>query len=91
MISGLHCDRVIETATMVFDGPTNSAMFLWYVEPCQMPSLRAGRGGLGLPQRAQNTAGVEEANDAAGASVLRPTTYSPDLNTIEKLWSKIKS
>lgn len=35
--------------------------------------------------------GVEQAIEAAGASVWWLPPYSPDLNPIEKLWSKIKS
>lgn len=36
-------------------------------------------------------AGVLEAIDAVGASVWYLPPYSPDLNPIEKLWSKVKA
>jgi len=40
---------------------------------------------------AHKAAGVEEAICGAGASVWWLPPYSPELNPIEKLWSKIKS
>ena len=36
-------------------------------------------------------AGVREAIESVGASVRYLPPYSPDLNPIEKLWSKVKS
>ncbi len=35
--------------------------------------------------------GVREAIDSAGASVWYLPPYSPDLNPIEKMWSKVKT
>ena len=35
--------------------------------------------------------GVAEAIEAAGATVWYLPPYSPDLNPIEKLWSKVKA
>ncbi len=40
---------------------------------------------------AHKAPGVEEVIDAVGASVWWLPPYSPDLNPIEKLWSKVKS
>jgi len=40
---------------------------------------------------AHKAVGVEEAIGRAGASVWWLPPYSPELNPIEKLWSKIKS
>ena len=41
--------------------------------------------------RSHKAVGVEAAIEAVGASVWWLPPYSPDLNPIEKLWSKIKS
>ena len=35
--------------------------------------------------------GIEDAIEAKGAFVLYLPTYSPDLNPIEKMWSKVKA
>ena len=40
---------------------------------------------------AHKVAGVENAIQAAGASVLYLPAYSPDLNPIEKMFSKLKA
>ena len=46
-----------------------------------------GEGGLG---RFEQLAGVLEAITAAGARLEYLPPYSPDLNPIENLWSKVK-
>ncbi|MEM1186754.1 MAG: IS630 family transposase [Planctomycetota bacterium] len=91
MISALRVDRVIEDATILFDGPMNSATFLGYAERCLAPALEPGEVVVMDNLGAHKAAGVEEAIEAAGASVWWLPPYSPDLNPIEKLWSKIKS
>jgi len=91
MISALRIDGVIKEATMLFDGPMNAATFLGWVERCLAPSLRAGDVVVMDNLSSHKVAGVEEAIDRAGASVWWQPPYSPDLNPIEKLWSKIKS
>jgi transposase len=91
MISAMRVDRVIERATILFDGPMNSATFLGYIERCLGPTLGPGDVVVMDNLGAHKAAGVEEAIDAAGASVWWLPPYSPDLNPIEKLWSKIKS
>jgi len=91
MISALRVDRVIEDATILFDGPMNSATFLGYVEHCLVPSLDPGDVVVMDNLGAHKAAGVEEAIESVGASVWFLPAYSPDLNPIEKLWSKIKS
>jgi transposase len=91
MISALRVDGVIEPATMLFDGPMNAPTFVGYVECCLAPSLRSGDVVVMDNLGAHKAAGVAEAIEAAGASVWYLPAYSPDLNPIEKLWSKIKS
>jgi transposase len=91
MISALRIDRVIEEATILFDGPMNSATFLGYAEHCLAPSLEPGDVVVMDNLSAHKAAGVEDAIESAGASVWYLPAYSPDLNPIEKLWSKIKA
>ena len=91
MLSALRCDGVIREATAVYEGAMNSPTFLNYVESCLAPSLRAGDVVVMDNLAAHHAAGVVEAIEAVGACVWYLPPYSPDLNPIEKLWSKVKS
>ena len=48
------------------------------------------RPALRRPGRAHKVEGVRARIEAAGASLLYLPPYSPDLNPIEKAWSKLK-
>jgi transposase len=60
-------------------------MFLAYVEQVLVPTLRPGDVVIMDNLRCHKVAGVREAIEAAGASVLFIPPYSPDLNLIEKV------
>ena len=91
MISALRCTGVIPEATMIFDGPTDATVFRGYVERCLAPSLRPADVVVMDNLAAHKVSGIAEAIQATGAELLYLPPYSPDLNPIEKLWSKIKS
>ena len=91
MISALRVESVIKGATMLLDGPMNAATFLGWVERCLAPSLKYGDVVVMDNLGSHKAVGVEEAIERVGASVWYLPPYSPDLNPIEKLWSKIKS
>ena len=91
MISAIRMDGVIKGATMVFDGPMNAATFLEYTRQCLCPSLRAGDVVVMDNLGAHKVKGVQEAVGSAGASLWYLPPYSPDLNPIENLWSKVKT
>lgn len=91
MVSAVRLGGVIERATMLFDGPMNAVTFEGYVRLCLAPALRPGDVVVMDNLGAHKAAGVEEAIDAAGASLWYLPAYSPDLNPIEKMWSKVKS
>lgn len=91
MLSAIRCEGVIADATMLFDGPMNAPTFLAYTERCLAPTLRAGDVVVMDNLGAHKVDGVIEAIESAGASVWYLPPYSPDLNPIEKLWSKVKS
>lgn len=103
MLSAIRSSGVIPEARIVFDGATNSTIFRGYVEQCLAPELRAGDTAIkGLDRDAQRweqprrlsshkVTGVCEAIESVGANVWYLPPYSPDLNPIEKLWSKVKS
>ena len=87
----LHAIDVAGTrAAMITDGPTNAAVFGTFVDWLLAPKLRPGDvvilDNLGSHKSARAVAGIE----AAGAMVLYLPPYSPDLNPIEKVFSKVK-
>jgi transposase len=88
-LAGLRHDGIV--APFVIDGAMNGPAFLAYVEQCLAPSL--GRGDVVIMDNlpTHKVAGVIEAIEAVGASVLYLPSYSPDLNPIEQFFSKLKA
>ncbi len=76
---------------MVADGPMDGAMFLAYVQDFLCPTLRFGDVVIADNLSSHKVVGVKEAIEAAGASIRYLPPYSPDLNPIEKLFSKLKA
>lgn len=91
MLSAIRLDGVIEPASLVYDGPTDTAVFLTYVENCLAPALNPGDVVVMDNLSSHKVKGVAEAIEAAGADAWYLPPYSPDLNPIEKLWSKVKA
>lgn len=89
MISSVRLDG--STACMAIEGATDTAVFQAYVRAILVPTLRAGdiviMDNLG-PHKNQATIDLIA---QAGASVRFLPAYSPDLNPIEMMWSKIKT
>ena len=79
------------TAPLVVDGAINGPIFLGYVRQHLAPTLKAGDVVVMDNLSAHKVAGVREAIEAVGASVLYLPPYSPDLNPIELAFSKLKS
>jgi transposase len=82
---------MIEDASVVSDGPTDAIVFRCYVERCLAPLLKAGDIVVMDNLSSHKVTGIREAIDSLGVSVWHLPPYSPDLNPIEKLWSKIKA
>ena len=91
MLSAIRCSGVMKEASIVFDGPTDANIFRSYVEECLAPALHPGDIVVMDNLSSHKVAGVQEAIEKAGASVWYLPPYSPDLNPIEKLWSKVKA
>ena len=89
MISSIRLDGT--TACMALDGTTDTESFRAYVSQVLLPTLRPGdlviMDNLS-PHKSDPTLALII---NAGAQVLFLPAYSPDLNPIEKMWSKIKS
>lgn len=88
-IAGLRHDSV--TAPMVIDGAMNGEVFLAYVRQLLCPTLHAGDIVIADNLGSHKVAGVKEAIEARGATILYLPPYSPDLNPIEKLFAKLKA
>ena len=79
------------TALMVLDGPMNRAAFQAYVEQVLVPTLRRGEVVIMDNLPAHKGGEVRRAIEAAGATLRYLPPYSPDLNPIEKAFSKLKA
>jgi transposase len=91
MLSAIRDKGVIEDATIVVDGAMNGATFLAYVQQCLAPALRPGDVVVMDNLASHKIKGVREAIEAVGCDLWYLPAYSPDLNPIEKLWSKVKA
>ena len=79
------------TAPFVIEGAMNGPMFLAYVKQCLVPTLKRGETVLMDNLPVHKVAGVVEAIEAAGATLIYLPKYSPDLNPIELAFSKLKA
>ena len=77
-------------ATMTIEEPTDSDIFLAYVEHLLCPVLQPGDVVVMDNLSAHKAPAVREWIEKAGAEVLYLPPYSPDLNPIEKAWAKLK-
>ncbi len=89
MISSVRFDG--STACMTIEGATNTEVFRAYVEEVLLPTLSAGdilvMDNLGAHKNKQTLQLLK----AAGVETLFLPPYSPDLNPIELMWSKVKN
>jgi len=89
MISAIRVDG--STACMTIDGATYTAVFQAYVREVLCPTLRPGdivvMDNLAPHKNEQTVALIA----ATGASARFLPAYSPDLNPIEMMWSKVKA
>lgn len=91
LVSALRSDGVIADATVLIDGAMNSSTFVAYTEQCLAPALRPGDVVVMDNLSSHKNDAVREAIESADATLWLLPPYSPDLNPIEKLWSKVKA
>jgi transposase len=91
VISAITDGQVLKQATQAFDGPMDGPTFLGYVRECLVPALKPGQVVVMDNLPSHKVEGVREAIENAGCELWYLPPYSPDLNPIEKLWSKAKS
>lgn len=76
---------------MTIPGAADTEVFHAYVRQVLCPTLRAGDVVIMdnlSPHKSESTLGLI---GQAGAQILFLPAYSPDLNPIEKMWSKVKN
>jgi transposase len=77
-------------ATMTIEEATDTEIFLAYLDHVLCPQLRPGDVVVMDNLSSHKVKGVRERIESAGAELLYLPPYSPDLNPIEKAWSKLK-
>ena len=77
-------------ATMTIESPTDSDVFLAYLEQVLCPRLRLGQVVVMDNLSAHKHPAVRQLIEQAGAELLYLPPYSPDFNPIEPCWAKIK-
>jgi len=78
-------------AAMTVEAATDRDVFLAYLDQVLCQKLRAGHVVIMDNLSAHKVDGVRQRIEACGASLLYLPPYSPDLNPIEKAWSKLKT
>jgi transposase len=80
-----------ELVPLVFEGALNGELFKGYVSEFLVPTLREGDIVIMDNLTSHKVEGVAGLIMAAGAGVVYLPPYSPDLNPIEMMWSKVKA
>jgi transposase len=88
-VAGLRHQRL--TAPLLVDGPMDGELFLAWVEQFLCPTLQTGDIVILDNLSSHKVHGVRQAITAVGARALYLPPYSPDLNPIERLFSKLKT
>jgi transposase len=91
LTAAVRLDGVPPSACLAFDGATDSACFEAYVGRHLVPALRPGDIVIMDNLACHKTAEVARLIAAVGAEVRYLPAYSPDLNPIERLFSKLKA
>ncbi len=88
-LAALRCDRI--EAPCVIDGPINGLSFRAYVDQFLRPTLTAGDIVIMDNLGSHKGQAVRRLIRAAGAKLFFLPRYSPDLNPIEQVFSKLKT
>ena len=77
-------------APFTIDCPVDGEIFQVYVEQVLVPTLQKGDVVVMDNLSAHKSPRIKKLIDSTGARVLYLPPYSPDLNPIEMVWSKVK-
>jgi transposase len=87
-LAALRHDRI--DAPWLLDGPINGEKFQIYVEKLLVPTLRTGDIVVMDNLGSHKAKAVRRVIRAAGAKLFFLPKYSPDLNPIEQVFTKLK-
>jgi transposase len=88
-VAALRADGM--TAPVVIDGAVTGDLFVAYVEQQLVPALRPGDIVVMDNLACHKRVGARRAIERAGCELRLLPAYSPDLNPIEKAFSKLKA
>lgn len=89
ILSSMRLDGTI--VPVVFSGALDGDMFRKYIEQMLVPTLSPGDIVIMDNLTSHKVQGIMEAVQNVGATILFLPPYSPDLNPIELMWSKLKA
>ena len=89
ILSSLRLDGTTEA--LVFEGALNGEMFMAYMKNCLGPSLKKGDVVIMDNLSSHKVSVLEAIVKERGAKIEYLPPYSPDLNPVENMWSKIKA
>lgn len=78
-------------APMVIKGATNTEVFTVYVKDFLLPTLKEGDIVVLDNLSAHKDVKIRNLIESVGATLWYLPPYSPDLNPIENMWSKVKA
>lgn len=87
-VSALRHDRL--TAPMVVDGAMSTSIFVAYIQQVLLKELRPGDIVIMDNLSSHKSVQIRELIESVGAQLVYLPPYSPDLNPIEKAFSKLK-
>ncbi len=88
ILGALSCTGMLTSMTV--EAATDGEVFLDFLDALLCPSLRPGDVLVMDNLNVHKVDGVRQRVEAVGARLLYLPPYSPDLNPIEKAWSKLK-
>ena len=89
ILSSIRLDG--KTAYTIYQGETTAECFAEYLKDTLLPTLSEDDIIVMDNMRSHHAKAVKEVLNASGIKYLYLPPYSPDLNPIEKMWSKIKA
>ena len=89
LVAGLRLSGL--AVAKAFDRPINATLFEDWVEKCLVPTLSQGDVVVMDNLSSHKGERVEQLIKAAGAELRYLPPYSPDMNPIEKAYSKLKA
>ena len=89
VLSSIRLDR--EKAFTTYQGGTTRERFVQYLKETWLPTLRPSDIVVMDNMRSHHVKAVRKILEERSLKVLYLPPYSPDLNPIEKMWSKMKA